>query len=129
LWLSTNGHEGRVRLAFRTAPGHERRVRREPTALGEILRAALARLPESNELASFPIWADWAELVGPVIARHARPQRLRRGVLVVEVDGPEWLQELRYLQRDLRARLNERLGRATVRELLLVLARDGQRAR
>ena len=104
-------------------------MRREPTALGDILRAALSRLPEHNELASFPIWGDWETLVGPTIARHARPQRLRRGVLVVEVDGPEWLQELRYLQRDLRTRLNERLGRTAVRELLLVLARDGAPAR
>jgi predicted nucleic acid-binding Zn ribbon protein len=97
-----------------------------PTRLGDALRAALSRLPDAQELSSFPLWAEWPELVGSLIARHAVPRRLRRGVLVVEVDGPEWLHELRYLERELRERMNARLGRAVVRELLFVLA-TGQR--
>ena len=85
---------------------------RELTTLGDALRAALSRLPSGSELASFPIWTEWADVVGAAIARHARPRRLRRGVLVVEVEGAEWMHELQYLKQDLRVRLNERLGRA-----------------
>lgn len=95
-----------------------------PVRFGDALRAALARLPEARELTSFPIWADWSEVVGPLIARHAWPRRLRRGVLLVAVDGPEWLHELRYLEREICTALNARLPRPTVRELLLVLATD-----
>lgn len=95
---------------------------RELTTLGEALRAALSRLPAGGELASFPIWTEWADVVGATIARHARPRRIRRGVLLVEVDGAEWMQELQYLKVDLRARLNERLGRPAVREIFLALA-------
>lgn len=94
----------------------------ELTTLGEALRAALARLPAGAELASFPIWTEWSDVVGATIARHARPRRLRRGVLVVEVDGVEWMHELQYLKADLRTRLNARLGRAAVREVFLALA-------
>src|SRR5262249_11900238 len=85
-------------------------VARELTTLGEALRAGLARLRAGRELASFPIWTEWADVVGAPIARHARPRRLRRGVLVVEVDGAEWMHELQYLKQELRGRLNERLG-------------------
>ena len=95
---------------------------RELTTLGDALRAALSRLPLGVELASFPIWTEWADVVGGTIARHTRPRRLRRGVLVVEVDGVEWMHELQYLKHDLRARLNHRLGRAGVRDIFLVLA-------
>lgn len=95
---------------------------RELTRLGEVLRAALSRLPAGTELTSFPIWTEWPDVVGATIARHARPRRLRRGVLVIEVDGAEWMQELHYLKHDLRARLNDRLGRAAVRDVFLVLA-------
>ena len=102
-------------------------MRHDPTPLGEILRAALARLPENDELASFPIWGAWSDVVGATIARHASPRRLRRGVLVVEVDGPEWLHELRYLKRDLCSKLNSALGRRVVRDVFLVL--DGDRHR
>src|SRR5262249_49602548 len=97
-------------------------VRRELTTLGEALRAALSRLPSGLELASFPIWTEWSAVVGPTVPRHAHPRRLRHGVLIVEVDAVEWMDELQYLKHDLRARLNAHLGRAAVRELFLVLA-------
>ena len=95
---------------------------RELTTLGDALRAALSRLPSGSELASFPIWTDWADVVGATIARHARPRRLRRGVLVVEVDGRRVDARAAVPEADLRVRLNERLGRAVVREIFLVLA-------
>jgi hypothetical protein len=44
--------------------------------------------------------------------------------LVVDVDGPEWMHQLRYLKRDLCQRLNERLGKRVVRDLFLVLAHE-----
>lgn len=90
--------------------------------LGEALRAALARLPSSTGLVHYPIWAEWSAAVGPVIAAHARPAQLRRDVLVVTVDGPEWMQELQYVKRDLCAKLNARLGATVVRDVYLVLA-------
>jgi len=92
--------------------------------LAEALRAALARLPASTGLVHYPIWAEWTATVGPTIAAHARPAQLRRGVLVVHVDGPEWMQELQYVKRDLCSRLNARLGSDVVRDVYLVLATE-----
>ena len=86
-----------------------------------MLRAALGRLPEAQRLADHALWTHWDAVVGPTLARHARPERLRRGVLVVAVDSPEWMQELQFLKRDLRERLNARLGRSAVRDVFLVL--------
>ena len=97
----------------------QRNVR--PTPLGEVLRAALARLPLATPLADYDIWTHWDAVVGPTIARHAQPVRLRRGVLSIEVDSSEWMQELQFLKHDLRARLNARLGRAALRDVFLVL--------
>jgi len=97
---------------------------RRPTRLGEALRAVLARLPVAAELADYAVWQHWDAVVGPTLAKHARPRRVRRGVLVVEVDSTEWMHELHYLKHDLRDRLNARLGRPALRELFLVLAGD-----
>src|SRR5207249_6879708 len=52
-----------------------------PTRLGDVLRAALGRLPEAERLADHAVWAHWDAVVGPTIARHARPGGLARGVL------------------------------------------------
>jgi predicted nucleic acid-binding Zn ribbon protein len=92
-----------------------------PSRLGDVLRAALGRLPEAQRLADHAVWTHWDAVVGPTLARHARPERLRRGVLIVAVDSPGWMQELQFLKHELRERLNARLGRSAVREVFLVL--------
>ena len=92
--------------------------------LGDALRAALKRLPASTGLVHYPIWAEWTTTVGPTIAAHARPARLRRGVLVVSVDGPEWMHELQYMKRDVCTKLNALLGTPVVRDIYLVLSSD-----
>jgi predicted nucleic acid-binding Zn ribbon protein len=97
---------------------------RRPTRLGDALRAALARLPIARQLADYDLWTHWDVVVGPTLALHARPERLRRGVLVVAVDSPEWMQELQFLKHELCERLNARLGRPAVRELFVVLASE-----
>jgi predicted nucleic acid-binding Zn ribbon protein len=92
-----------------------------PSRLGDVLRAALGRVPEAQRLADHAVWTHWDAVVGPTVARHARPERLRRGVLIVAVDSPEWMQELQFLKHELRERLNARLGRSAVRDVFLVL--------
>src|SRR5262249_10948068 len=95
-----------------------------PARLGDVLRATLERLPEAQRLADHAVWRHWGALVGPTGAPHARPERFRRRCLVVADGSPEWIQELQFHKRDLRERLNARLGRAAVRDLFLVLAAD-----
>jgi len=92
------------------------------SSIGDALRTAISRTPIADELAHYPLWTEWAAIVGDPIARHARPQRLRGDVLVVVVDGPDWIHELRFRADELRERLNARLGRPVVRDLYFVLA-------
>jgi len=100
------------------------RERPRPTRLGDVLRAALDRLPIARQLDDYALWLHWDAIAGPAVAAHARPERMQRGVLVVRVDGAEWMQELQFLKHELRERLNARLGRAAVRDIFLVLATD-----
>jgi predicted nucleic acid-binding Zn ribbon protein len=92
-----------------------------PPRLGDVLRTALDRLPLGTRLADYALWVHWDAVVGPTLARHAQPLRLRRGVLSVAVDSAEWMVEIQFLKHDLRERLNARLGRAVVRDVFVVL--------
>ena len=56
------------------------------------------------------MFARWEELAGPGLGVHARPVRLRDGVLVVSVDQPAWATELRLLGPGLLARIAEATG-------------------
>lgn len=50
----------------------------------------------------------WPDIVGPAVAAHTTVISLRDGVLTVKVDDAAWATELRWLEPDIRGRLNER---------------------
>lgn len=60
------------------------------------------------------IWKVWDEVVGPAIAEHARPDWIKDGRLRVAVSDSIWLQELQFLEADIRAKLNQKLKRQAV---------------
>jgi predicted nucleic acid-binding Zn ribbon protein len=55
--------------------------------------------PSANATRS--IFGDWADIVGPQIAEHARPHALRERTLVVAVTDPAWATQLRFLEAEL----------------------------
>ncbi|BCR03936.1 hypothetical protein DESUT3_10050 [Desulfuromonas versatilis] len=64
-------------------------------------------------------WQVWDEVVGPQIAARARPLRIREGVLEVRVEQPVWMQQLQLLKPRILAKLNERLGAGTLKDIYL----------
>jgi predicted nucleic acid-binding Zn ribbon protein len=68
---------------------------------------------------------EWAQIVGPQVAAHARPGRLERGVLTVYVANSVWLAELsRMWLKPMLANILRQLGTKDVRSLRLQLDPD-----
>jgi predicted nucleic acid-binding Zn ribbon protein len=65
----------------------------------------------------------WPEVVGPALAAHARVRSIRNGECVVEVDGPAYATQLRYLGESLSAGVNERCGQVLVTSVRIVVSR------
>lgn len=59
----------------------------------------------------------WEEAVGPRLARIARPLRVHKNTLYVEVTSPVQARELELLKEKIIKRLNELLGEERVKEL------------
>lgn len=57
------------------------------------------------------------ESVGPPITEHAEPALFRGGVLTLRVSGSPWLNELSFMETQLKARINSALGREVVEGL------------
>jgi predicted nucleic acid-binding Zn ribbon protein len=79
------------------------------------------RLPFDPQDAT--IWKVWDEVVGPAISRNAQPLWIKSGRLRVMVSDPIWLQELEFLESDMREKLNQRLGRQAVKKIEFRLGR------
>ena len=74
--------------------------------------------------------AQWPELVGPAVAAHVRPLRVRDGVLVVAVDDPLWASEMRWLGDDLRRKINAALNDDSITRIeVRVVGSGGSAAR
>jgi len=83
-------------------------------SLGAGLEQVSRRLGISSPRTSAAIFGSWAEIAGDQVARHARPQGLRNGVLSVVVDDPRWSTQLRWLSPQLVTKCNALLGQDLV---------------
>lgn len=104
-----------------SSTGADRPVRRLRDSLAEV--AADLRLDDPGVLAA--VLVGWPGVVGEAVAAHARPRTLRQGILIVEVDSPEWATQLRYLEEELLRRLGRKVRPGVVTGIRAVVRRRG----
>ena len=88
-----------------------------PRPVGDVLAAAVPQIAE--RLPEYQVRRVWTALVGPDVARRARPQRLSKGCLHVVVDNSPWLAELTLRSAELTAKLHAKFE--TIRSLRFTL--------
>lgn len=75
------------------------------------LEATFAGIIRDNEWEwkydQYRVFAKWKELVGGDIAEHARPQKVVKDVLWLEVDNSAWMQQMQYQKVVLLDTLND----------------------
>ena len=92
---------------------------------GGVLGRVLKDLGLERPMLGWRAVEQWADAVGPRIARHTRAVAFRDGALQVEVEGSAWMHELGFLKRELIGRINQRLGSNEVTELRFGIPRGG----
>lgn len=82
----------------------------EPIALSDVLGTVANRLGAGPAPLLRRVFTAWDELVGPAMAAHVRPLRVDGPTLVVVVDHPAWVTQLRTLAPEILARVREASG-------------------
>ncbi len=90
-----------------------------------VLPRVLKQLGLEQGLLGWRAVSEWAEVVGPQLARRTRAVAFHEGVLHIEVEGSPWMQELGFLKRDLVRKINEHLGRRLVHDVRFRVPRGG----
>jgi predicted nucleic acid-binding Zn ribbon protein len=97
------------------------RQRRPPmkkaATAGTLLSQFLQQSGLAGKLHTYEAFLVWDEVVGPQIAAHAKPARIRDGVLEVRVDQAVWMQQLQLMKPKILTRLNERLGNQAIKDI------------
>lgn len=96
--------------------------------IGEAARRLLRLRGLDGAVALSDVLFAWEDVVGPVVAAHARPRALRAEILVVDVDEPAWATELQFLSARILAQLAERLRGPVPVGMKLQVGRGGSDA-
>jgi hypothetical protein len=87
--------------------------------MADAVADTLKRLGVDARVHQGEIWRVWPKVVGPQIARHAQPQGVWQGRLVVHVTDSVWLHHLSMMRRQILGAINARHGGQPIRELIL----------
>lgn len=90
-------------------------------SLGSVLEQSLKRLDLVARLDEYAVWPIWNEVVGPVIARNAQPEKIRNGTLFVKVSSPVWMQQLQFMKDMIAGKLNHRLKGEIVKNIFFMV--------
>lgn len=91
-----------------------RRESGDPQPFGRAIRDLLADRGWEQPVAVGAVFGRWAEIVGPELAAHTRPESFDDGEVMVAADSTAWATQVRLLASVLVKRLNEELGEGTV---------------
>jgi predicted nucleic acid-binding Zn ribbon protein len=95
-------------------------MRTRPRSLGEVLAELLQQYGLSDRVKEFDAVNCWAEVVGERIAGHSKAKDVRDGRLIVEVSSSGWRNELFYLKTEIVEKINSRLGKKIIHDILFV---------
>lgn len=70
------------------------------------------------------VFPNWGKLAGEEIAEHARPLKIEKAVLWLEVENSAWLQQIQYVKPELLERLNDFLKLSTLKDIKMVLPKS-----
>jgi predicted nucleic acid-binding Zn ribbon protein len=97
--------------------GGRREHREDPLSLATAVAGLIGDQGWALKAATGSVFGRWAEIVGPDLAAHTKPETLADGELIVTADSTAWATQLRLLAGQLVRRLNVELGDGAVRRV------------
>lgn len=90
---------------------------RDPAPLGAAVGDLVKEREWTRTLTAAGILPRWAEIVGPDIASHCRPEKLEAGQLTCVAESTAWATQLRLMSGQVLARIAAEVGPDIVRRL------------
>ena len=90
-------------------------------SVGSVLPRVLKGLKLDKVLAAQPAVTFWPEIAGPKTAEHTRALEVDGNTLVIVVDSPAWIAQLRFLKPQLLKKIAGRVGKGLILDLRFVL--------
>jgi predicted nucleic acid-binding Zn ribbon protein len=86
-----------------------------------VIEKVLKKYRLNGDLDAYRVFQIWNDLVGERIAHHARPVRIDGYILLVEVDDPLWLTQLKYMKQDILGKIAAMIKPGALKEMKFYL--------
>lgn len=88
--------------------------------LNEEMDSFMQYIGMDSRMHDMKILETWSECVGESIARFSSPVELRKGKLFVSAESAAWRYELSLRKADIMDKLNLRLGKKLIKDIIFV---------
>ena len=82
---------------------------RHLTHISDILSRALSKYSPPEKTQITQIWEIWDLTLGPPVSQNAKPDTFKNGQLQVIVSSSVWIQQLKFIEKELIDKLNQGL--------------------
>lgn len=91
----------------------------------DVLQSLLfeGKSPLAEQFIRWRLWRKWPDVVGPTISAQTIPVSMKDGVLYIWVKNSVWMQQLIFLAKPVREKINKHLGTHQVRQIRFTLDR------
>lgn len=87
------------------------------THIGDILAKALPKYRPAQKNEITMIWDIWDLALGNPVAQNAKPDSFKNGLLQITVSSSVWIQQLKFLEKEMIANLNTQLNTPLITKL------------
>ena len=83
----------------------------------EVLKSFFKKSPLSQQFTRWEVWNNWEQIVGADMIRYSSPIKYEKGTLVVWVSHPAHMKNLKFIEREIKAKINKYVGRRWVHRI------------
>lgn len=92
--------------------------KKKPVEIKNIIEKVLRHIGGEERVKESKILNSWNNIVGKTISAHTRPEKIRKGKLIVIVDSPVWKNDLeRYSKQSILNNIREKIGQRIVKDI------------
>lgn len=92
---------------------------KDPKSLGSIFQNDALKIIEGAHVV-----LQWDKIVEGQVAKRTRALKFERGTLFIEVTSPAWANELNFYKEEIKNKMNNRLGKKTVKDIRFLFERS-----
>ena len=96
-------------------------------SIGNILPGVLNNLGLDKAFDEARLRKEWSRIVGEPMSSRCYPTKVREGVLYIAVENNVWMQEIRFLQKQIVKRIKESFPELEIKGIRIGLERESGR--